>query len=124
MATSSEPSTWSRDNGHRSRLSTLCRAQTTIDALHKAVEISDLVGELLASGWREPVKACPAIVVGTAPFCGDPSLQQQALQGGVERSFCDLEHSIGGLLDGLRDAVAVLDAAGQCFQDQQIECAW
>lgn len=68
--------------------------------------------ELLAAGFGDGVEAGFAIVVGSAPFGGDPTFMCQADERGVDRALIDLESFFADLLDAACNAVAVEGAHG------------
>lgn len=72
-------------------------------------------GELLATGGGEGVVAGATVGVRPAPFGFDPALQEEALEGGVQRAFFDGEDFVGQSFDGERDAVAVERSARERF---------
>src|SRR5215831_19854300 len=53
--------------------------------------------ELFPSGFRQPIKTCPAIVIGYAPFGLDPAVRFQALQCGIKGTVINKQ-----LVAGLR----------------------
>jgi hypothetical protein len=54
----------------------------------------------------------------------EPFFAGHALKGGIERALFDAQGIGGGLVNALRDGVAVLAAgAGQDFEDQEVERA-
>ena len=79
--------------------------------------------ELGAARARERVETGPAVVVGGPPLRVDPAPRLQALQRRIERSVLDEQHVVGGLLDGPRDALAVLRAEHERAQDQEVQRA-
>src|SRR5205823_4317495 len=79
--------------------------------------------QLLSSGSRERVIPRPPVVLRCAPLGRDPSVQQQPLEGWVERALTDLEDILGEGFQILRDAVAVLRAPRERFEDEEVERA-
>src|SRR5260221_410039 len=89
----------------------------------QAIELLTLGSELFAAGRSQRVKARAAIVFRRAPFALHPAFEQQALQRGIQRALADLQDVFGEHAQALRDAVAMLLAAGERLQDQQVERA-
>src|SRR5207248_8279497 len=79
--------------------------------------------ELFASRGGERIEARLAVVDRYAPLAGDPAALLETLQRGIERSVLDEELLVGGLLDGVRDALAVLRPPDEGAEDQQIQRA-
>ena len=75
------------------------------------------------SGWRQRVVPGPSVVLGGPPFGLDVAVQQQSLQGGVQRALADLEHIPRDILQALRDSVAVQRIALEDPKDQHLERA-
>ena len=72
-------------------------------------------GEALSTGGGELVELGLAGVGGDAPFAQKEAVTLQAVEGGIERAFFDLQQSGGGLLDMERDAEAVIGTPRQSF---------
>src|SRR6185437_5962066 len=81
----------------------------------------DLQAQLLPAGGGQGIEARPALGLALTPLRGDPTLEQEPLQGGVERALLDLEHLVAALADQAGDAVAVQRAAAQGFEDHQVQ---
>ena len=80
--------------------------------------------KLFAAGFGDGVEAGFAIVFGSAPLGGDPSLVEEANERGVDRALIDLERFFADLLDAAGDAVAVERAhGGESFEDHEVERA-
>ena len=77
------------------------------DCPDDAFELGYFQSQLLAAGGGELVVARAAVAGGGSPFRGDPSFDEHALQGGIERAFFHLQHIVGGALDGVGNLVAV-----------------
>ena len=84
---------------------------------------SALGRQLTAAGRRQRVVARAAVVLGRAPFSPRPAVDQQPLERGVQRAFTNGEHVGGREPQMLNDAVAVLRAADERLQDQELERA-
>ena len=79
--------------------------------------------EPLSALGGDGVVARAAVVLRRAPFRADPAVEQQPLQRRIQRALADLQHIGGQQADAVGDAVAVLRAARQRPQDQQVERA-
>src|SRR5689334_5982629 len=77
-----------------------------------------LRGELLAAFLGDAVELCAAVVLGDAPFRGDPPAIFQAMEGGVEGALVDLEHVARDLLDALSHAPSVHRLEGERLEDE------
>ena len=78
---------------------------------------------LLAASNSERVKARSAIRLSHLPFGLNPTLEKEALEGGIKRAFFHRQHIVGESFDGLGDAVAVKGGAGEGFEDEHVESA-
>src|SRR5919202_6271658 len=92
--------------------------EDVLDGVDDPLELRALGGEVLPTGRGERVIPRPAVVLRRAPLRPDVAVEQQALQGGVERALADLEDVARELLDALRDAVAVHRPADQRAEDE------
>src|SRR5438067_4953166 len=101
----------------------LCGVQDLVDRQDQAVELAALGGEPFSAGGGQRVVARAAIVFGGGPVGLRPSPEEEALQRRVERALAHLQHVVREELQPLRDAVAVLRAARERLQDQQVERA-
>jgi hypothetical protein len=78
--------------------------------------------QLLPSGSREAVITGTAIFRSFAPFARQPTFDQHALKGRIQRSFLHLKDIGRGLLDKTGNLKAMqFAAAGESFEDQHIE---
>jgi len=78
---------------------------------HRAGHALPLLGfvfQLAAASAGETVELGLTIVVGGAPFGGDPAGGFEPLQRRIERALVHAQHVVGDLLNALRDAPAVL----------------
>src|SRR6185437_589260 len=67
------------------------RLQNCADHVGKLRPLPGLGLKPPPSRRRQPVKACPPLVLALAPLPGDPALVLQPIQGGVERPLLDLQ---------------------------------
>ncbi len=74
-------------------------------------------------GRGEVVVARAAVVLRRAPSRLGPAVQEQALQGGVQRALADGEHVSRRQPQVFDDPVAVLGAVRQRLQDQKLQRA-
>jgi hypothetical protein len=98
-------------------------AQHELDGSGDALPEHGLLRQLLAPRPRQRVELRPAVVVGLAPFRGDPTLPFHAVEGGVERTLLHHQNVLRTLLDPARHVVAVLPPLGEDLQDQQVQGA-
>ena len=87
----------------------------------EAPPFADFFRQLFASRCRQVVEARATIVVGDPPFAADPAGGLEPLECRVERSVVHEEGALRRVLDGERDAVAVVRAEGQRAQNQEVE---
>jgi hypothetical protein len=72
--------------------------------------------------YREAVVTGAAIFRSFTPFARQPTFDQHALKGRIQRSFLHLKDIGRGLLDKTGNLKAMqLAAAGESFEDQHIE---
>ena len=83
------------------------QAESALDGEGVALPALHLRHELAAPFGGDLVELRAAIVLGDAPFGGDPPAVLEAVQRRVERALVHLEHVAGDLLDALRDAPAM-----------------
>jgi len=96
----------------------------TDDGAEDALELLLLGSKLFAAGGSQFVVAGAAIAGSDAPLGRDQAFDEHALERRVERTFFDLEHVVGGALDGVGDLVAVqLAVTGKGPEDQKIKGA-
>src|SRR5712691_9022694 len=107
----------------KSRIS-LGSVHDALDRANHALELPGLRCELLPSRARKRVITSPAVILRHAPFGFDPSVQQQALERGVERAFPDVQHVFGDAFQMLGDAVAVVRTRNEGLEDQHVKSAW
>ena len=81
-----------------------------MDGEDEAVELVALVRQLPAAGGGQGVEPGAAVVLGRAPGGLDPPVEQEPLQGRIQRALADLQHVVGDRLQVVGDAVAVLRA--------------
>jgi hypothetical protein len=99
-------------------------AQNAADDARDAMPVLGFGLKLFAAGFGDGVEAGLAIVFGSAPLGGDPSLVEEADEGGVDRALVDLERFFADLLDAAGDAVTVERAhGGERLEDHEIESA-
>src|SRR5262249_11851938 len=103
----------------------LCWLHHTADRCRRPLVLPDFDGQLVPSRRRKRVEARAAVVLGLAPGGLHPTLDQHALQGGIQRALFDLKHVVGRLLDVLGDAIAVHRAQSpQRSEDEHVQRAW
>src|SRR5215831_8346568 len=100
------------ENNRRARLYKLTPAgrkqlKQEVADFERVLEVGDLLLQLLPPGGRQLVEAGAPVVLRLTPLRFDPAFDRQALQRGVERTFLDLQHVVGSLLDVAGDSVAV-----------------
>src|SRR6188508_2839162 len=78
-----------------------------LDGDEQAVEVRDLLRQLLPAEWRELVVARAAVGGCLPPLGRHPSLELYALERRVERALLHLQHVLRELLEMLRDPIAV-----------------
>src|SRR5436190_15882030 len=88
-------------------------AQYGVDCADHTLEIFLFGNELFSTGGGQRIEACTAVVLRGAPLRAHVTLEQQPLQGGVERAFADLEDVLRHFTQSLGDAVAVHRAAAE-----------
>src|SRR5439155_11089163 len=103
--------------------SALLRTEDAADRSCHASPLAGFGGQLLASGFGQRIKACPAVVVRRAPFGANPSTRFKALERRIQRAVIHEQRFFGLLLNGARDALAMLRTKQQRAQDQQVESA-
>jgi hypothetical protein len=64
-------------------------------------------GEFLAALRGKPVELCLAIVFAYAPLGGEQAAVFKAMEGGIERALLNFERILRGVLDHLRDRMAM-----------------
>src|SRR5208282_3835179 len=62
-----------------------------------------LLHQLFSPIGRQFIEASAPIIRRQAPFAGDPSIQFEPLEGGIERALLHPQEVVGQLLDQLRD---------------------
>src|SRR5262245_11349968 len=97
--------------------------QHPVDRRDQLGELRALVGEPPLSGSGQGVEAGAAIVLGRTPFGIDVAVEEQSLQGRIERALAHLEDILREELEPLRDAVSVHRLARENPQNQEIERA-
>src|SRR5437016_989034 len=77
--------------------------------------------ELLAPGGCEPIEFRPPVVLGGFPFGGNPTLQLEPLQSGVQRSEFDVERFARATSNRLGNPITVQRNHSQRPEHQHIE---
>src|SRR5215467_10230795 len=99
-------------------------AHDACDGADHAIKLQHFGFELSLAEWGEVVVAGAAIFRRGSPTRLDPSLEQHALERGIERAFLNSENILRDLLDGFGDFEAVeLAGALERAQNQQIQSA-
>src|SRR5579859_671627 len=80
------------------------------------------VQALLAFG-SELVKLGAAVLFGCSPVRFEQAAQFKAMEGWVERSFFHLEQLLRGLMNPLRDGVAMQWTTGESLEDEHFQSA-
>ena len=97
------------------------------DAAHdhrEAMPVGGVFGPLLAAALGNGVVLRLAVVVGGAPFGGDPAALLEADERGVDGALVEEDFVAADLFDAARDAVAVqLAHGGEGLQDHEVEGA-
>jgi hypothetical protein len=97
------------------------------DAADDAGDAFPLFGferELFRAFLGDRVELCFAVVVGGAPFSGDPALLLETEQGSVDGALVQFQNVLAHLLDTAGDAEAVLRSEGvESFEDHEVESA-
>ncbi len=97
---------------------------TRVTALTKSGPLRFVRPKLPASGRREPVDAGPPVLLGCLPPGGDPALQLEALQGGIQRAELDRDRRPRTWSRmAPRDGVAVKGAEHERPEDEHVERA-
>src|SRR5690242_7252719 len=96
---------------HRSRTVAMnCLLGSLHDALdgeRKVLPIRLFHRQLPAARPGQAVEARTPVVIGYAPFTLDPTAAFDPVKRRIKRSFFDLKHVMGELLDALADAVTM-----------------
>ena len=86
--------------------------------------VGGVFGELFAATLGDGIKLGFAIVVGGAPFGGDPAALLEADERGVNGALVEQDFVAGDLFDAASDAVAVEGTnGGEGLQDHKVEGA-
>jgi hypothetical protein len=93
------------------------------DSFEHAFESGNFAHEMPGAGRSEFVGAHTAVCGRNAPLGFYEFRFQEALQGGVEGAFFDLEQIVGGALDVLRESIAVKRLNFQSAQNHHLESA-
>src|ERR1700693_52821 len=80
-------------------------AQNGLDGFVHALVAREFGFKLLAAAGREAVKANFALGLGDAPFGSHPTLEENLLQGGVERTLLHLQHFFGENVNPLANGI-------------------
>ena len=104
-------------------LHALRRLQDTRDGAREAHPFGRARGELRPAERRDPVELRSSADLGRSPFGIDQAAQFEAVEGGVERSFLDVQLIAGGLLEPAGNAVAVAGPPGDGPEDERLERA-
>jgi hypothetical protein len=91
---------------------------------HHAAELFALLCELPPPARGQRVVPGAPVVLGCAPLRLDPSVEQQALQRGVERTLANVKEVTGREAEVFDDAVPMPGAADQCLENELVERAW
>ena len=90
----------------------------------EAEPIGGVLEELFAAAFGDGIKLGSAIVVGSAPFGGNPAALLKANERGINGALVEEDFVAGDLFDAASDAVTVLGAHGvKCLQDHQVQGA-
>src|SRR5262245_25699342 len=81
------------------------------------------LAELFSAGLGERVVLGAAVVFRRLPACVEPAGLFEAMERRKQRAWLDDEGAAGHLLDAARHAEAVQFAAGERFENQQVEGA-
>src|ERR1051326_2150889 len=102
---------------------TLPRLHDRRDGADHFFKTRGLGGQTLSTRRRDAIEARAASRLRLAPFRARPPVDQQSLQGRIERALADLEDVGRRLLEMPRDRVAVRGAARQRLEDEHLERA-
>src|SRR5215831_16075111 len=94
------------------------RAQDQCHRVGDPTPLARLLRELFLTGGRQFIKARAPIVIGDAPLCADPPGGLEALQRGIERAMVDEQRALRRMLNGERDAMAMVRAERQRAQNE------
>src|SRR6185437_7753908 len=108
-------------SGAHERCHMLREPQDGVDRADHPLELRLLSGELLSAGGGERVVSRAAIVVRRAPLGAHVAVEEEALEGGVEGAFADLEYVLGDVAQSLGDAVAVHRLGAQGAKDEEVK---
>src|SRR5690348_14552573 len=98
--------------------------QHSLNRAYDSVELRNFGRELFAAELRDPIVARAAVAAGDAPFRCDPTLDEHALQRGIQRTFLHLQHILRSGLYRVGDFVPVQFAVpGKGLQYQHVERA-
>src|SRR5688572_16273597 len=89
----------------------------------RALELRLFLAKLLAASGREFVVSRFPAGGRLLRFGRDPAFHLHPLEGGVERTFLDLQRLTGQPLDVLGNSVAVEGAGGKRFEDEEVQRA-
>src|ERR1035437_6616202 len=95
--------------------------QNERDRLRELLPFTHFARELPSTERGELVESRRTVVRRGAPARSDPLPRLEALKCRIERAVVDEERFARGALDGRGDALAVLRAAEQRAQDEQVE---
>ena len=98
-------------------------AKYVLNGLRDAVVAGKLELQLLSAIGREAVEADLAVGLGDAPVGGDPALEQQLLERGIEEAFFNGEDFTGEDVDFLGYGVAVKSAGVEDAEEEHGESA-
>jgi hypothetical protein len=98
-------------------------SENAVDAGKHLFEAGDFVFEVLGSGLGEAINAGGAALGGDASLSLQPAFAEHALEGGIERTFFNLEQIFRDLLDVLDEGVAVHGPEAEGLEDHDFECA-
>src|SRR5438445_11461933 len=115
-----ESTSCERNERHNSWRS-ICVLEYATDGRDHLTKLREFRSELLASGGGQGVITCAAVGFCPFPFGFHPSLKEQALQSGIERTFFDGENVLRQSFDGEGNSVAVLRSACERLEDQHVE---
>ena len=108
-----EPGTW-----NCSRLS--LRQQDLGDACRELAPGGGFRCELRAALTRQAIQLRPPAELGLTPLSLEPSPSLHAIERWIQGPFLDDDRLLGGVLDELRNGVAVPGTPSQGLQDQGV----
>ena len=98
-------------------------AQNRLDGGIHTIVFGEFRFELLGTLCSEPIEANFAVSFGDAPLGGDPTLEQNLLEGWIERTLFHPQDFRGQRMDALRNGVAMKRAGTEDAEDEKDERA-